>query len=130
VLYADTSAMAKLLRSEPETAAARRYLRAPNHQPVLSSELVVTELHRVALRQGPAAPPKAQQLLAGLELRKFTRRLLDHAGQLGPPTLPSLDAIHLATALEFAGELAALVTYDRRLAEAARSHGLHVESPA
>jgi predicted nucleic acid-binding protein len=39
--------------------------------------------------------------------------LLDAAAALDPRVLRSLDAIHLAAALLFDGELTALVTYDR-----------------
>jgi len=48
----------------------------------------------------------------------------------GPPaTLRTLDAIHLATALTLGGDLAAFVTYDDRLADAARTLGLPVVRP-
>jgi predicted nucleic acid-binding protein len=44
--------------------------------------------------------------------------------------LRTLDAVHLATAGSVAEELTAFVTYDKRLAEAAKAHGLPVEAPA
>lgn len=50
-------------------------------------------------------------------------------GGLGPPTLRTLDAIHLATAMELGRELDAFVTYDTRLAVAARWVGLVVAAP-
>jgi uncharacterized protein len=52
------------------------------------------------------------------------------AGSLGPAGLRTLDAIHLATALEFGPELTAFVSYDERLSEAARAKGLTVIAPA
>jgi uncharacterized protein len=42
----------------------------------------------------------------------------------------SLDALHLAIALELGDDLDGLVTYDDRLAEAARLQGIRVEAPA
>lgn len=48
---------------------------------------------------------------------------------MAPTTLRSLDAIHLAAALDIRDDLAAFVTYDRRLFEAARGVGLPVRSP-
>jgi hypothetical protein len=45
------------------------------------------------------------------------------------PLLRSLDAIHLATAEEVRADLVALVTYDERLAAAAKELGLPVEAP-
>lgn len=49
--------------------------------------------------------------------------LLDRAGELRPLALRSLDAIHLAAALAIGPDLAVLLTYDRRLAKAARGRG-------
>ena len=55
--------------------------------------------------------------------------LLDLAGELVEP-LRSLDAIHVAAALELGEELEAFVTYDRQMTRAAESLGLSVVSPA
>ncbi len=43
--------------------------------------------------------------------------------------LRTLDAIHLASALDMGADLEAFVTYDARLAAAARDAGLTVVSP-
>jgi len=43
--------------------------------------------------------------------------------------LCSLDAIHLATARAVGSDLAAMLTYDERLASAARDAGMEVLSP-
>jgi predicted nucleic acid-binding protein len=56
-------------------------------------------------------------------------RVLTIAGKLPPDDLRSLDAIHLATAQQLGDSMARLVTYDERLAEAARSAGLAVATP-
>jgi hypothetical protein len=58
------------------------------------------------------------------------RRVLTAAAALDPPAVRTLDAIHLATALALREELAALVTYDRRLATAAAQLRLDVLAPA
>lgn len=52
------------------------------------------------------------------------------AASLPLATLRTLDAVHLASALHLIGELDAFVTYDDRLAEAARAVGLPVVRPA
>lgn len=44
-------------------------------------------------------------------------------------TLRSLDALHLATALEVRDELDGLVTYDARMAETATTLGVTVLAP-
>lgn len=46
-----------------------------------------------------------------------------------PGMLRSLDAIHVASAEQLGSELTALVTYDGRMAEAARKAGLPVAMP-
>jgi predicted nucleic acid-binding protein len=52
------------------------------------------------------------------------------AAAYADPVLRSLDAVHLATADAVLGDdLAAFVTYDRRLAESGTALGLPVESP-
>ena len=52
------------------------------------------------------------------------------AALVEPVALRTLDAIHLATALALVQELDAFVTYDDRLADAARTLGLPVIRPA
>jgi len=54
---------------------------------------------------------------------------LARAVAIRPDAVRTLDAIHIATALEIGGELEAFVTYDGRQAEAAALAGLPVESP-
>ncbi len=56
--------------------------------------------------------------------------IVRHAAQVGPVSLRTNDAIHLATALAMVPELDAFVTYDDRLADAARTLGLPVVRPA
>jgi predicted nucleic acid-binding protein len=53
--------------------------------------------------------------------------LFYEAGLLPGPHLRSLDALHLATAVRV--DAAAVVAYDHRLLEAARSLGLETVSP-
>lgn len=52
------------------------------------------------------------------------------AERLEPPALRSLDAIHIASALMLGEELAALVSYDERMLNAARMIGVPTASPA
>jgi predicted nucleic acid-binding protein len=57
-------------------------------------------------------------------------RVADRAVAVAPTLLRSLDAIHVASALELGPTLDAFVTYDDRLALAARQMGLPVVRPA
>jgi predicted nucleic acid-binding protein len=60
----------------------------------------------------------------------LTTDILASAATIGGPALRTLDALHLASAAVIASEVAAFVTYDKRLADAARGIGLVVEAPA
>jgi predicted nucleic acid-binding protein len=55
--------------------------------------------------------------------------LLEVAANLDPDILRTLDAIHLASALSLGDSLDEVVTYDKRMAEAAKYLGLAVASP-
>ena len=63
-------------------------------------------------------------------LLELTDELLTAAGMLEPPTLRTLDAIHLASALRLGAQLDVLITYDQRMASAAAALGLPVEAPS
>ena len=129
VLYLDSSAIVKLVLTEAESDALHVYL--AEHSEHVSSKLAQVEVLR-ALRRAkkpPLALQHAQRILSRMSLVGFGERTLAHAASLEPPNLRSLDAIHLATALSLDG-LDAVVTYDRRLADAAADAGLTVASPA
>ena len=72
---------------------------------------------------------KARRMFGALHLLRLDDELLDRAGDLEPPTLRSLDGIHLGAALAIGADLGVFVTYDGRLGEAARGLGLEVQSP-
>ncbi|EWM13049.1 type II toxin-antitoxin system VapC family toxin [Kutzneria sp. 744] len=128
MIYLDGSAVVKLVRREAETGALRAWL-ASNAQPLVSSALVRTETARALARSDPAALAVLPSVLALLHQRSVTDDLLDAAGRYTDPVLRSLDAIHLATAEELRSALGWFVTYDKRLADAARARGLQVSIP-
>jgi len=129
VAYLDTSAAVKLLMTEPESAALRRWLR---HRPErASAALLRVELVRVVRRAGlPRLIPEARKLLAGVHLIRLEDALLDNAADLDPSELRSLDSIHLAAAASLGDDLAAVVSYDDRLLTAATSLGLPTATPS
>jgi predicted nucleic acid-binding protein len=97
----------------------------------ISSRLASVEVLR-AVKRGAAPDETEQRARAVLDrptLAAVDDTVLDLAGRLPGPDLRSLDAIHLATALSLGDLPEAFVTYDRRLAEAARAHGLTVVQP-
>lgn len=128
MIYFDTSALAKLVVKETESAALVQWLRKHTEQPKVSSMLSRVELPRAVRQGGDIAYLRAQMILGDLVQVPLTPDLLDTAGSL-PGALRSLDAIHLATALRLRGELSALVAYDRRLLETARQAGLPATAP-
>lgn len=84
---------------------------------------------RALLSLGPEAVQRGQDVVARLELARVNDRVLIAAGKLLPTDLRSLDAIYLATAQELGPDLARLVTYDERMAAAARALGIAISAP-
>lgn len=68
-------------------------------------------------------------MLAEIDLIRINDRVLILAGSLEADSLRSLDAIHLATAVLLGDGVGHVVTYDERLAGAARDGGLAVAAP-
>ena len=125
--YVDSSALVKLAVREPESAALRRYL--GRRRPLVSSALARTEVARALLPLGPEAVRRGREVLARVNLLRVNDRVLDAAGLLEPHELRSLDAIHLASAEQFAPDLRGFVTYDERLATAASGRGIRIIRP-
>ncbi len=76
------------------------------------------------------ADRQVRATLRAVEVLELTAAIVNHAAAIIPSTLRSLDAIHLASALALSGVVETLVTYDARLADAARVAGLTVLAPA
>jgi uncharacterized protein len=127
-VYLDSSAAVKLIVGEPESVALERWLQP--HDVLASSALLRTELLRAVRRGAPARILEAREALSAFNLRAVDDEILDAAADIAPGSMRSLDAIHLATALRLTSELEALVTYDRRMIDGARSLGLPVATPA
>jgi uncharacterized protein len=125
--YLDSSAIVKLAVLEPESAALRRYL--SRRRPLISSALARTEVTRALLPLGSDTVRRGHDVLTRIDLMRVSDCLLSVAGGLLPVELRSLDAIHLATALELGSDLAHLVTYDERMTNAARALKLAVTAP-
>lgn len=127
IAYVDASALVKLAVVEPESDEMLRwYVEAER---VVTSRVGIVETRRAAARS-PHDRDALRVLLASVVVVEFDRRVADRAAVVGPTLLRALDAIHLATALEFGEGLGAFVTYDDRLAAAARELGLPVVRPA
>jgi predicted nucleic acid-binding protein len=126
-VYLDSSALVKLAVEESESNSLKRYLAGRPRR--VSCALARVEVVRAVRRHGPAVVTQALQVLDDLYLIDLGVDLLLVAAELDPMTLRSLDAIHLAAARSLGGDLSRLVTYDHRMAEAARRLGLTVDVP-
>jgi len=133
LFYADSSALVKLTRDEPESSALRTFLADAD---LVSCELVLTEVPR-AIRRAAASDPRlpldrllarAGELLDAVALLPLDRGLLLAAGALAEPALRALDAIHVVAAVDLS-PLDAYVSYDERQAAAARLVGMRTVQP-
>lgn len=127
-IYLDASALVKLVITEPETTPLRQFL--GGDRAWFSSRVATVEVRRAADRQQERdAAAQVDAIMRGMHIVELDEALARTAGAVGPPALRSLEAIHLASALALGDELDAFVTYDSRLADAARAAGLTVVAP-
>jgi len=129
VIYLDSSALMKLVRSEDETGALGEWLARHTEQQAVSSELARVEVLRAARRVGGHALAEARAVVADLDLMPLDHAVQEVACDIGDPALRTLDALHLASALLLGAQLTAFIAYDHRLADAARAAGLTVATP-
>jgi predicted nucleic acid-binding protein len=133
LFYADASALAKVVLKEKDADVLRSFLWDAE---LVSSELVLTEIPRAVRRAAAQIPgfplesalASAAELLESIALRPIDDSLLIGAGMLAEPTLRSLDAIHVTTAIHIY-PIDAFVTYDERQAAVARLAGLRTVAP-
>lgn len=128
VTYLDSSALVKLVIREDESNALIQYLGDRSNR--VSCALARVEVLRAVRAQGRTATLRARKLLDRISLLHLDDVLLDRAAALDGAVLRSLDAIHLAATQMLGGELGELVTYDARMADAARSLGIATVAPA
>ena len=128
-IYLDSSALVKLAIAELESAALARYLASVAE--AATSTVAGIEVVRVVAAIDPSADARSRakdvvDRCFEIDLSNDVKRL---AALVQPPSLKSLDAIHLASAFSVRDALDAFVTYDRRLGQAARAAGLRVVAP-
>ena len=126
--YLETSAAVKLVVAERGSTALRRWLVSRDDR-MMSSDLLRTELLRTTRRAAPEAMEQARAVLDSLLLVTLSASVCERATLLEPEVLRSLDALHLASALEVGDELEGVITYDRRLREGAQALGITVHAP-
>jgi len=129
VWYLDSSAIVKFAVIEPESAAMAAWRADLDPEDVvMTCELAVAEVVR-AVRRVDGDVDVALAHLDSLEQVVMDRDLMLAAGGVHPPGIRTLDAIHLAAAVAAGEELGAVITYDARMADAARALGLIALAP-
>jgi len=127
-VYVDSSAMVKLVIGERESDALRRYLASAGQ--LTTSILAIVEVARAVERVAPGSAAVAVAVFESVAVVGLDARIAARAGSVGSAGLRTLDAIHLATALQLGVELEAFISYDERLSGAARDMGLTVIAPS
>ncbi|WP_062461606.1 type II toxin-antitoxin system VapC family toxin [Demequina soli] len=126
VVYVDTSALGALLIEQAESEALLDWLDG-TPSALVSSDLLETELRRVAVREG-LDQADVTRVLDGVALAALDRAVYRGAGFLPMPYLRTIDALHLEAAMRL--NATAILTYDHRLGDAARAVGLDVIAPS
>jgi predicted nucleic acid-binding protein len=128
VFYLDTSAAVKLVVAERGSSALLRWM-TQHEDRIVSSDLLRTELQRATRRGAPQAMERVRAVLESITVVSLVRSTFERAAELEPELLRSLDALHLAAALELGDDLEGIITYDGRLAEASARYGIRVIAP-
>jgi predicted nucleic acid-binding protein len=126
-IYADASALVKLVVTEPESAALVRAV--PQDVEIVTSAISVVEVVRAArlAELEDELEPEPDAVLSSCTLVDVDETVLRSAASLASRALKTLDAIHLASAISAAPHV--MLTYDRQLLRAAKDAGLRVQSP-
>lgn len=129
--YVETSALVKLFIAEERSPELSTWIDGIEDRggAIFVSDLCRTEAYRAVVRTKPALSGRVGPLLDDLAGVRVTERDLAHARVLQPSSVRTLDALHLAVVLSHEGRIAGIVTYDRRLAEAAAALGIRTISP-
>lgn len=127
MIYLDASALVTYVLGRPNVVELREFLVARPELRGATSTVGLVETVRNCDHAG-SFPGLLGQLLRDYDEIQLTSEIRDRAADL-PGRLKASDAIHLATAEMLGEDLVAFVTYDRRLADVARSRGLPVASP-
>ena len=118
----------KLVMDETHSSALRRW--AVSHEGrLVGSDILRTEMMRAARRVAPGRMVRARAVLDSIELLRVSTPTFQRAEGIEPTLLRSLDALHLAAAMELGDDLDGIVTSAERLAEAAEANGITTISP-
>lgn len=133
-VYFDSSALLKRTLDEAESDALESEIQlfVDSGSDLLSSALAWVEVTRSLRSRLDVESPKViaaliDETLVGIVGSPISPEVIDIARRLGPLTLRSLDAIHLATATLVGADL--VCAYDKRLLASASELGFRTISP-
>lgn len=133
-IYIDSSALVKraIRETESEDLVASIDRWVSEGSLLVSSTLAWIELTRTIRSRRETEPPQEivwliDNAVAGIDESPISETVSDVARRIGPATLRSLDAIHLATATLIGAEL--VCAYDRRLLASAEELGFRTVTP-
>jgi predicted nucleic acid-binding protein len=115
MIYLHTSAIVKLVRLEPESAALTTWLNERSRENKVTSRLAEVELPRTLAGTERTA---IAEILARLDRFEINDEVRGVAAGYPQPRLSALDAIHLATAdhlVALGKTLSAFISYDATL---------------
>lgn len=123
----DSSALLTLLTGRANASELRNFLAARPGLPMATSTVGVVETVRQLDKVGsfPDALADLDRMVTEILLTEEVRDLATRV----PTSLRSLDAIHVASALGVGEALDSLITYDKRMLDAAREAGLAAYAP-
>jgi len=125
IIYVDSSALVPLIRIEDRSTELSAYLDdlVEDEHLLVSGQLLETELHRAARRQGISTSVVAS-LVEMINVFELEPSDFTVAGQFPVDSLGSLDALHLAAAQRAGATV--MLTLDHQLAAAAVAMGIAV----
>jgi predicted nucleic acid-binding protein len=127
VIYLHSSALVTLVSGRAYSGELAKFLLTWPAMPMATSTVGFVETVRT-LDQVGSYPTVMADLTRRFAEIVLTEEIRDGAAML-PRGLRSLDAIHVASAQAIGDVLEVLVTYDKRMLEAARAVGLRAEAP-
>ena len=127
LVYVDTSGIVKLFIAEAETRALKKHLGSN----LITSGISRLEVKRVIDRNPKLYLKPATKVLDNFQFIEPDQTLFAIAESFRMmPYLRSLDAVHLATAINCKPVVSEFITYDKDLARAAELMGFNVAAPA
>lgn len=125
IVYVDSSALVPLMRVEDRSTELIQYLDdlLDDEHLLVSGQLLETELHRAAWRQG-ISTSVVTSLIEMINVFELEPSDFAVAGQFPVASLGSLDALHLAAAQRAGATV--MITLDNQLAAASAAMGISV----